>query len=80
VQLYFYADGKQFKAPLKYTVQVWTNGNWEDVSGARQSPKKPLANGENTVTFPPVSTTRLRLVFANPKSAAIALVEVKAFE
>jgi hypothetical protein len=80
VQLYFYADGKQFKAPLKYAVQVWAHGNWENVSGVRQSPKKPLANGENTVTFPSVSTTRLRLTFTNPKPAAIALVEVKAFE
>jgi Mannosylglycerate hydrolase MGH1-like glycoside hydrolase domain/NedA-like, galactose-binding domain len=79
-QLYFYADDTKFKAPRKYTVQYWTNGVWNDVSDARCSPKKPLANGENTVTFRPVSTSKLRVLFDNPKRAAIALVEIKAFD
>jgi hypothetical protein len=79
-QLYFYADDEQFKAPKKYAVQYWTGEDWVDVSGSHMTPDKPLANGENTVTFRPVKTSQLRILFTNPKQAAIALVEVKAFE
>jgi hypothetical protein len=79
-QLYFYADDAKFKAPAKYTVQYWTGGNWVDVSNPHATPKKPLANGENTITFRPVNTSKLRILFTNPKQAAIALVEVKTFE
>jgi F5/8 type C domain/Amylo-alpha-1,6-glucosidase len=80
VQLYFYADDEQFKAPEKYTVQYWTGQDWADVSDPHRTPDKPLANGENTITFRPVNTSKLRVLFTNPKQAAIALVEVKAFE
>ena len=79
-QLYFYADGATFKAPEKYTVQYWTGQDWVDVSNPRMTPKKPLSNGENTITFKPVTTSKLRILFNNPKLAAIALVEVKTFD
>ncbi|HEX5400338.1 MAG TPA: discoidin domain-containing protein [Verrucomicrobiae bacterium] len=79
MRLYFYADGVKFKAPTKYTVQYWTGHDWADVSAAHKTPGKPLANGQNTITFRPVKTSKLRIVFTNPKQAAIALVEVKAY-
>lgn len=79
-QLYFYADDAKFKAPAKYTVQYWTGQDWADVSGSHMMPAKPLANGENTITFRPVNTSKLRIQFTNPKQAAVALVEVKTFE
>ncbi len=79
-QLYFYADGTKFKAPAKYTVQYWTGTNWADVPGSHRTPRKPWANGENTITFRPVNTAKLRILFTNPRPAAIALVEVKAFQ
>jgi hypothetical protein len=79
-QLYFYADDTKFKAPIKYTVQYWTGGNWVDVPDSHTTPKKPLANGENTIAFRPVNTAKLRILFTNPKQAAIAMVEVKIFE
>jgi hypothetical protein len=79
-QLYFYADDAKFKAPAKFTIQYWTGQDWTDVSDTHMTPKKTLANGENTITFRPVNTSKLRILFTNPKQAAIALVEVKAFE
>jgi len=80
VQLYFYADDSAYKAPAKCTIQYWANEKWLDVPGQKPTPKKILANGENVITFHPVNTSKLRLQFTNPKSASIALVEVKAFE
>jgi hypothetical protein len=79
-QLYFYADDAAFKAPEKYTVQFWNGQDWSDVSGSHANPETPLANGENTVTFDPVTTSKLRILSTNPKQAAIALVEVKVFK
>ncbi len=80
LQLYFYADEMRFKAPAKYTVQYWTGGTWADVHVSRATPRNPLANGENVIAFRPVTASKLRIRFTNPKPAAIALVEVKAFE
>ena len=79
VQLYFYADDTQFKAPEKYDVQYWQEGSWKNVPGEKRSPARPLANGENVISFHPISTSKLRILFDNPKAAAVALVEVKAF-
>ena len=79
-RLYFFADGVKFKAPRKYTLQYWTGRDWAEVSGSHKTPRTPLANGQNTIVFRPVNTSKLRVVFANPKGAAIALVELKAFD
>ena len=80
VQLYFYADGTRFKPPEKYDVQYWQEGNWKTVPHEKQSPAaRPLANGENVINFHPVKTPKLRIIFDNPKAAAVALVEIKVF-
>lgn len=79
-QLSFYADGNKFKVPKKCALQYWKAGSWLPVPGARMMPKQPLANGETTITFHPVTASKLRLVFTNPNTAAVALVELKAFK
>jgi hypothetical protein len=78
-RLYFYADGTQFKAPTSATIQYWTGQDWVNIPSAKYSSAKLLENGETTITFSPVQTSRLRAVFTNPQSASIALVEMKAF-
>jgi hypothetical protein len=79
VQLYFLSNGTSFAAPKKYAIQYWTGHDWREVSGSHKMPQKPLANGENTITFRPVKTARLRAVFANSPDGAVALVEFKIF-
>jgi hypothetical protein len=80
VRLYFYADGVKFQSPRRCTVQYWTDGGWVNGARVRKSPFRPLANGENVISFSPVNTSKLRVVFANPRRASIALVEIKAFD
>ena len=80
VQLYFYANDTTFKAPAKCDIQYWANEKWMDVSDLSMMPNKILANGENTIMFHSVNTSKIRLLFTNPEHAAIALVEAKAFE
>ena len=79
-RLYFYADGAKFKAPEKYALQYWTGEKWTDVSDSQKTPGQPLANGENIILFQPVTTSKLRALFTNPKQASIALVEFKVFD
>ncbi|HVM60548.1 MAG TPA: discoidin domain-containing protein [Verrucomicrobiae bacterium] len=79
VQLCFYADDTEFKAPAKCVVQYWTGHTWAEVPDPQITPRKPCANGENTITFRSINTSRLRLLLTNPARAAIALVELKAF-
>jgi hypothetical protein len=79
-ELYFYADGEKFFPPTEFIVQYWTGQNWSEVSGLHKTPQIPLANGENNITFHPVNTSKLRILFTNPKRTSIALVELKVFE
>jgi hypothetical protein len=81
VRLYFYADDTRFKVPRKFTVQYCAeDGSWKDVADQDKSPAKPLANGENIATFSPVSASKIRVLFTNPKKANVALVEIKAYQ
>jgi hypothetical protein len=79
-RLYFYADGATFKAPADYTLQYRKDKKWVDVPDQHKMPRSPLADGENTLTFRSIATSRLRILFTNPQGASIALVEVKVFE
>ena len=49
-------------------VQYWTGQGWADVPASRSAPARPVENGETTVTFSPVRTSRLRAVFTNPRA------------
>ena len=79
VKLYFYDDETQFKAPHDYTVQSWNGGVWTDIPDGLKAPATPLGNGENIITFPAVTMSKLRIVFTNATNAATALIEIKAY-
>ena len=76
-RLYFYGDGAKFKAPIDVAIQYWSGQDWADVPGGKSA--SPVENGETTVAFTPVQTSRLRAVFTNPANASVALVELKAY-
>jgi hypothetical protein len=76
--LYFHADGTRFKALTSSTIPYWMREDWVFIPGAEYSSAKPLENGETTITFSLMQTSRLRAVATNPQSAAIVLVEMKA--
>jgi hypothetical protein len=80
VQLYFFADGTGYAAPKGFHLQYQTPQGWRDIPAQKRSPRKPLANGDNDITFPPLSAQNLRLVFDGPAAPAnFRLIEVKAF-
>jgi hypothetical protein len=77
-QLFFYGDGVRFRAPTKVGLQYWTGQEWANVVHTGDS-VAPVENGETTIRFAPVQTTKLRAVFTNPPQASVALVELKIF-
>jgi hypothetical protein len=77
--LYFYADATHHKAPVGYTLQYWTGGEWATVPDMRRTPEAPIGNGLNTADFSPLETSKLRATFRNQEDAATALVEIKVF-
>jgi len=80
VELYFFADGALYQAPAAYQLQVRTADGWRNIPRQRRTPQQPLANGENRIEFPAVSTRELRIVLTNPPAPArLRLIEVKAF-
>jgi hypothetical protein len=78
-RLYFYSDGARFMAPTNYTLQYWTGTAWAEIPNMQKTPAIPLGNGENTITFEPLTTSRVRAVFTNQGKAATALVQMKVF-
>jgi hypothetical protein len=80
VELYFFADDALYKVPRNYTVQYRTENGWQDIREQKYAPQNPLANGRNKVTFPPVDSTAIRVIFQGPAApASFRLIEVKAF-
>ncbi len=78
-ELYFYDDGTHFKAPIRYSLQYWTGGEWATVPNMRRTPQIPIGDGLNTADFAPLQTSKLRAVFRNQGDAATALVEIRVF-
>jgi hypothetical protein len=80
VELYFFADGVGFAAPRDLHLQYQTPSGWRDIAAQKRSPRQPLANGENVITFAPLSAQNLRLVFDGPAAPAnFRLIEMKVF-
>ena len=80
LELYFFADGARYAAPKGVHLLYQTPQGWRDVPAQRRSPRKLLANGENEITFPPLTVQNLRLVFDGPGAPAnFRLIEVKVF-
>ncbi|HEX4814309.1 MAG TPA: hypothetical protein VFV66_16310, partial [Nonomuraea sp.] len=72
--VYFFDDGGGVRVPASWRLQWWTGSAYADLPGTY-----PVAvNAYNTVTFPQVSTTRLRVVLTSGQ-ASTGLLEVRAW-
>jgi len=63
VRLTFYDDGGGVRLPSSYDLQYWTGGAWATVPGQARSATK--ANGLTRITFPALTTSRLRVAAPN---------------
>ncbi|WP_327108708.1 MGH1-like glycoside hydrolase domain-containing protein [Nonomuraea glycinis] len=79
VRFHPYDDGGGVRAPAGYRLEHWDGATWQEVPGQRRTPERPAANALNRITFPALTTTRLRLVFDNPPGAYVGVVELQAW-
>ncbi|MFP6897908.1 MAG: discoidin domain-containing protein [Roseibacillus sp.] len=65
VVLHIYDDRGGVQAPKSYRVEQWTGEAWLGIPNQIKIPTKPAGSAVNTVTFPPVETSKLRVVFTH---------------
>ncbi len=75
-QVYFFDDDEGIDLPSSWRLQYWNGSSYADVPGAGGYPV--AANQYNTVAFPAISTTRLRVVLQSALNFSVGLLEVKA--
>jgi Concanavalin A-like lectin/glucanases superfamily/F5/8 type C domain/NPCBM-associated, NEW3 domain of alpha-galactosidase/Trehalase len=79
VRFYGYDDGGGVRPAAAYTLQYWTGDSWTDVPDQVHAPERPVGNGLNRVTFPELTTARIRLLFANPPGAYVGVTELSSW-
>ena len=65
VWLNFYDDSGGVLTPASYDLQYWNGTAWGSVPGQTRTPTAAVANGINEITFPPLTTSQLRVVAPN---------------
>lgn len=63
--LHLFSDGGGVKAPKNYMVEGWTGTEWKEIPNQKMNPEEPTGGMANTVTFPPVTVDKLRVVFTH---------------
>lgn len=63
--LYIFSDGGGVREPKGYVAEGWTGTEWKAIPSQSTNPEKPAAHMINTVTFPPISTSKIRVVFTH---------------
>ena len=79
VRFYGYDDGGGVRPAASYQLQYWTGTAWADVPNQTRTPGTPVGNGLNRITFPTLTTTRVRLLFTNPAGAFVGVTELQAW-
>ncbi|WP_328709948.1 NEW3 domain-containing protein [Microbispora hainanensis] len=67
------------KAPASYRLEFWDGAAWREVPGQTRTPERPAGAALNRVTFPALTTTKIRLVFGNPPGAYVGVTELQAW-
>lgn len=79
IRWYGYDDGGGVRPAAAYRLQYWTGSDWQDVPGQTRSPEQPVGNGVNRITFPSLTTTRVRLLLTNPQGAFVGVSELQSW-
>ncbi len=80
LELYIYDDRGGVQPPQGYTVEVFRDGAWVAVDQQKKSPAVPAGSAMNTVTFPQVTTKRLRVVFVHQGKARSGVTEMEVWK
>ncbi len=80
VVLHIYDDRGGVQPPMEFIVQTWTDQAWQNVDVTSRTPDKPTGSMANTVTFAPVSTSKLRVLFIHDGGARSGVTELEIWQ
>jgi hypothetical protein len=80
VEVLLYDDRGGVQPPAAYSVQVFTNGFWQEVPGVVREPATPTGSAANNATFAPVTAGRMRVVFTHKGKARSGVTELMVWE
>jgi hypothetical protein len=80
LKLYFVEDAKaDIKAPASYKLQYWKNGSWMEIPGQKRTYVTPQANKANTISFPVISSGKIRILLTAQENTPIGISEIEAW-
>ncbi len=77
--IYTYDNGGDVLAPQAFDVEYLSGDTWTSVPGQAKNPPTPAANDANEVTFPPVTTSQIRVVFTPQPGAYVGVTELESW-
>ncbi|MDB6031740.1 MAG: hypBA2 [Verrucomicrobiales bacterium] len=77
VDLSIFNDGGGVLPPNSYNIQYWAEQHWSDAERQVKSPIKPTGSTVNSVTFSPILTSKVRIVFTHKGNSRSGVTEVE---
>jgi hypothetical protein len=75
----YLAEDTDMEAPTDIRLQYLELGNWLDIPFQKRGFDKMETNRSNTISFPPITTTQVRVVFKSRKNKAVGISELEAW-
>jgi hypothetical protein len=76
VELAIYDDRGGVQPPESYSLEKWTGDKWLGIEDVIKNPPQPAGGQWNTASFPPVTTSKLKIVFTHQGQARSGVCEV----
>ncbi|MCK0472228.1 glycoside hydrolase [Halalkalibacter sp. APA_J-10(15)] len=76
IDFFFYDDEDGTRPPSSLHVEYWTGSDWERVKQGELELDETVRTTEASLTFEPITTTKMRVVMQAMENACIAIVEL----
>ncbi|MEZ5326841.1 MAG: discoidin domain-containing protein [Verrucomicrobiales bacterium] len=80
VELCLYDDRGGVQPPETFSIQSWDGEVWNTVADQFPSPETPVGSAINTITFPQITTPKLRVTFTHQHKARSGVTEILVWE
>lgn len=79
LKFYFLDDAEGILPPARYELEFWSGSTWAPLTNQVRLPEEPLGRRANTVSFPMLETSRIRLLLTHAKVGRTGLTEWEAW-
>lgn len=79
VRFHGYQDADAVQPATGYELEYWDGAAWQVVPDQTRVPERPVGNGLNRITFPPLETTSYRLTFDAAPGKSVGVTELESW-